>query len=44
MLTNVIILKKNLRKIFLKINNENISENIISDTKKEPSSEDPLAF
>ena len=25
-------------------NNENISENIISDTKKEPSSEDPLAF
>ena len=25
-------------------NNENISENIISETKKEPSSEDPLAF
>ena len=43
MLINVIILKKKSEENISE-NNENISENIISDTKKEPSSEDPLAF
>mgnify|MGYP001726076338 FL=1 len=32
------------RDYFEKKSEENISENIISETKKEPSSEDPLAF